>query len=203
MTNYTFPTRLGVNSITLRMASQNAISQSPFTFKQQVLQYPGRRWEADITLPRMRHDDARVWIAWLAKLDGALNTFTMGDPKGYVPQGHAGGTPLVAGAGQTGSSLDVDGCDPDRGWWLRAGDYIQLGSGADARLYMVTEDVDSDASGAATLSLWPAIPTAPADNTPVVVTNAVGAFRLATNVSTWSIDEASFYGIQFSAVSVV
>lgn len=203
MTNYALPSHTGIRSVVFRMASQNAITASPFTFKQQVLQHPGRRWEVDVALPPMKHADARIWIAWLAQLDGTYNTFTIGDPLGATPQGSAGGTPLVAGASQTGASLNIDGCTLSQTGWLKAGDYIQLGTGGDARLYMVTADVNSSGTGTATLPIWPSITTAPADNASVVVSSTVGAFRLTSNISTWSADEASIYGISFSGVGIV
>ena len=203
MTNYVMPSHTGIRSVVFRMASQNAITASPFTFKQQVLQHPGRRWEVDITLPPMRNASARIWIAWLAQLDGSLNTFTMGDPRAPTPQGSAGGAPKVKGANQTGASLNIDGCTASQTGWLKAGDYIQIGTGADARLHMITSDVNSDSSGDATLPLWPKITTAPANDASVVVSNAVGAFRLASNVSTWSSDELALYGISFSGLAVI
>lgn len=203
MTNYTIPNQNHVQSAVLRMASQNFTTGSPFTFQQQIINHAGRRWEIDVTLKPMRHSDARTWLAWLAKLDGSLNTFTMSDPLGCNPQGSAGGTPLVAGASQTGSSLNVDGCTTSTTDWLKAGDYIQLGTGADARLHMATDDVDTDGTGAATINIWPPLTSSPADNASVIVSNAVGAFRLSSNVSTWSIDKASVYGINFSGVQVI
>ena len=203
MTNYALPSHTGIRSVVFRMSSQNFSTSSPFTYQQQVINHAGRRWEVDVTLPPMKHADARIWLAWLAKLDGSLNTFTIGDPLGCVPQGEAGGTPLVAGASQTGSSLDVDGCTLSQTGWLKAGDYIQIGTGADARLYMVTDDVDTDGAGAATINVWPAINIAPADNAAIVVSSTVGAFRLAASISTWSVDEAAIYGISFSGVGLV
>lgn len=203
MTNYALPSHTGIRSVTFRMVSANSITQSPFTFKQQVLQNPGRRWEVDITIPPTRlAENARPWLAWLAKLDGSLHTFNLGDPLGASPRGAGGGTPLVNGASQTGSSLVVDGCPVSEIGWLLEGDYIQLGSGVDARLYMVTSDVDTNGTGDAAIEVWPEIETAPSDNDPVVITNTVGTFRLASNVSTWSANEASVYGIQFSGVGV-
>lgn len=204
MTHYALPSHTGIRSVTFRMVSANSITQSPFTFKQQVLEHPGRRWDVDVTIPPTRiAENARPWLAWLAKLDGSLNTFSLGDPLGATPRGVGGGTPLVNGAGQTGASLNVDGGPVSTTGWLLEGDYVQLGTGSDARLYMVTGDVDTDAGGAATLPLWPSITSAPSDNAAVTISNTVGAFRLASNVSTWSANEASVYGIQFSGVGVV
>ena len=202
MTNYALPTVTAPRTISIRQSNKVRLTGSPFTFAQQVLSYDGQRWEADVTLPPMKHSSAREWIAFLAKLRGPTHTFTMGDMF-CNPQGEAGGTPLVAGASQTGATLNVDGCTVSQTDWLKAGDYIQLGTGADARLHMVTADADTDGSGAVTLDLWPNIRIAPADNASVEVTNPVGAWRLSSSTMGWDINEAAIYGLTFSAVSVV
>ena len=203
MTHYDMPSQAHIQSITLRMASQNFATQSPFTFQTQVLNHPGRRWEADVSLRPRRHADARLWLSWLAKLDGQLNTFTMGDPLGCAPQGEAGGTPRVNGGSQTGSSLIIDGATTSQTDWLKAGDYIQIFEDADARLYMVTDDVDTDGPGNAPLNIRPPLFEPPTNKRLVITSNTVGAFRLAGNVSTWNVNEAAIYGIQFSAVSLI
>jgi len=127
----------------------------------------------------------------------------MGDPLCATPQGNIGGTPRVNGGSQTGETLNIDGCTADVTDWLKAGDYIQLGAAGTANLHKVLEDVNTNGSGEATLSLWPHIRTAPADNATVTVTNAVGRFRLASNETAWSINEASIYGISFSAMEAI
>ena len=203
MTNYALPTVTGIRSIAIRQSNKVRLTGSPFTFAQQVLSYDGQRWEADVTLPPMKHTAAREWIAFLSQLHGPTHTFTMGDPLGATAAGEAGGTPLVAGASQTGATLNVDGCTVSQTDWLKAGDYIQLGTGASARLHMVTADVDTDGSGAATLTMWPDINTAPSDNDSVIVSSPVGAWRLASSNIGWDVNEASIYGLTFSAVSVV
>lgn len=97
----------------------------------------------------------------------------------------------------------MDGCPLSQTDWLKAGDYIQLGTGGDARLFMVTDDVDSNGSGEATINIWPDINVAYADNTSVVVSNTVGAFRLTQDRITFDTDNNSFTRVSFSAVSVV
>jgi hypothetical protein len=123
-------------------------------------------------------------------------------PTTYQPI-FAGYGPFVNGAGQTGSSLVIDGASPDETGYLLPGDYIQLGSGATATLHKVLTQVDTNSSGQATVDIWPSIRTAPADNAAVVVSNTVGRWRLSSNESSWSINEASIYGISFSAMEAV
>jgi hypothetical protein len=195
----TMPSHTGVASITLRAVNQTAISASPFTYSQQVFNHAGKRWEAEVQLPRMKREDAEQWVAWLLSLKGQLGTFELGDPNGGTARGALGGSPVVAGSLQTGGSLDIDGCSASVTGWLKAGDYVQVGT----QLYKVLQDVDTNASGEATLELWPNIRTAPSDNTPVVTNNPVGRFRLNSGSQDWSIDTASTYGITFAAVEAI
>lgn len=185
----------------VRLVANNivGVSQSPFTAVQQVYKYTGQFWEADITLPPMKREQAEYWISFLLKLNGSYGTFLLGDPNGQTARGVATGTPLVNGASQTGNELITDGWTTSTTGILKAGDYIQLGSGATAKLYKVLDDVNSDSSGNATLTLFPDLRTSPSDNATITVANPKGVFRLNTSATSWDINEASIYGITFGA----
>lgn len=201
MTTYpiSFLSHTGVRSVELRAINAVIYEMSPFTFAGQAQASSGQMWQADVTLPPMKREDAEKWIAWLVSLRGQFGTFNMGDPSAATPRGVATGTPRVNGASQTGEDLNIDGCTANVTGWLKAGDYIQLGTAGTATLHKVLADVNTNASGETTLSLWPHIRSAPADNATVVVSDTVGRFRLASNESSWSVNEASIYGITFSA----
>jgi hypothetical protein len=174
------------------------ISQSSFTAAQQVYKYPGQFWEADVTLPPMKRADAEYWISFLMKLNGPFGTFLLGDPNGGTARGVATGTPVVNGGSQTGNELITDGWTAGQTGILKAGDYIQLGSGATAKLYKVLDDVNSDGSGNATLTIWPSLRSSPSNNATITVSNPKGVFRL-TVAPYWDINEAAIYGITFGA----
>lgn len=197
------PTAAGIRSIELRAINAVAYSRSPFTFAGQAFAYAGQMWQADVTLPPMLRADAEQWVAWLVSLRGQLGTFLLGDPAAATPRGVATGTPLIKGASQTGGTILIDGATPSVTGWLKAGDYVQLGSSVTARLHKVLVDANSDASGNVTLELWPHVRTAPADNAAVTVSDAKGLFRLSSNEQAWSINEAAQYGVSFSAMEVV
>ena len=199
----TFPSHTGIANVVLRQVTASKLTESPFTFKQQAIVHTGQRWEAEVSLPPMKHADARQWISWLSSLRGTRGTFLMGDPLGAVPQGSAGGIPLVNGANQTGGSLVIDGATVSQVGWLKAGDYIQLGSGANLSYHMVLADADSDVSGNVTLDLWPDVRIAPADNTALTVASAVGQWRLSSNEMMWDVNNASIYGINFTAIEAI
>lgn len=193
------PTTSGIMRVRLVANDVVGVSQSPFTAVQQVYRYSGQFWEADITLPPMKRADAEYWISFLLKLNGPYGTFLMGDPNGATARGVATGTPLVNGAGQTGNELVTDGWTTSTTGILKAGDYIQLGTGATSRLYKVLDDVNSDGSGNATLTVWPDLRSAPADNAAITVSNTKTTFRLNSAQTSWDINEATIYGLTFGA----
>lgn len=219
-----FPDYTGITHITLRQVSAAKLTESPFTFKQQSIVHTGQRWEADVSLPPMKAEDAKKWIAWLSSLRGTRGTFLMGDPTGATAAGSLptllptlildfvngayntitdGVYAYVNGSNQTGGSLNISTSAISTTGFLLAGDYIQLGSGSTTSLHLVLQDVDTDSAGDATLELWPDVRTAPVDEATVTVTNPQGLWRLSTNQFMWDINSASTFGIMFTAVEAV
>lgn len=197
------PNEIGIASIELSVTNAVAVSRSPFTFSQQVHSYAGQMWSASISVPPLRKEYIEPWVAFLVSLKGQAGTFLLGDPNNVTPRGVATGTPLVKGADQTGETLEIDGATISTTGWLKAGDYIQLGVSASATLHKVLVDADSDTSGNVTLEIWPGIRTAPADDAAVTVNDCKGVFRLSSNQQSWSINEASAYGLQFDAMEAI
>ena len=135
----------GISRVRLVARSVVAVSESPFSYSQQVYKHQGQRWEADITLAPMKRDAAEYWTSFMLRLRGQYGTFLLGDPNGATPRGAAAstpGTPVVDGASQTGETLNITGAPASTTGYLKAGDYIQLGSSATAKLYKVLEDAE-------------------------------------------------------------
>lgn len=198
----TFPS-IGIKSINIRARTVVGASASPFTGQQQVYKHQGQWWEMEVTMPPMKRDEAEQVAAFLLKMNGKYGTFLLGDPANTSPRGVGTGTPLVSGGSQTGDQLLTDGWTTSTTGILKAGDWIQLGTGSATRLYKVLDDVNSDASGIATLNIFPSLRQSPADNAEVVVSSPKGQWRLATNETNFSIDEASIYGITFACVEAL
>jgi hypothetical protein len=186
------PTTVGFESIQLRAFNAVATSQSPFTYKQQVISHTGQKWEASVSIPSVLRDLAEPWAAFLTALKGQRGTFLLGDPLGATPRGTVSGTVTLTGnAGDETVDVVMTGC-------LLAGDYIQLGGDSSAKLHKVLVDQ----TGSGTLEIWPALRT---DYTSanVTYTDAKGVFRLNQNVSSWQITNANSYGISFEAVEAI
>ena len=186
------PTTVGFESIQLRAFNAVATSQSPFTYKQQVIAHTGQKWEASISIPSVLRDLAEPWVAFLTALKGQRGTFLLGDPLGATPRGTVSGTVTLTGnAGDETVDVVMTGS-------LLAGDYIQLGGGSSAKLHKVLVDQ----TGSGTLEIWPALRTN-YTSANVTYTNAKGVFRLNQNVSSWQITNANSYGISFEAVEAI
>lgn len=187
----TMPTNIGIAEIELRTRNTVAISQSPFTYKQQTHSYDGQMWEADITLPPMNRDDAESWVSFLMALKGRAGTFLLYDPSAKTARGTATSAVVSGSASDSTVTVVMTGT-------LKAGDYIQLGTGSDATLHKVLIEQDGDGN----LEIWPKLRK---DRTSVSadLTSASGLFRLAANETSWSVNNASFFGISFGASEVV
>lgn len=202
----TFPSHTGIASVTWNADNRVAISESPFTYSQQVVKHAGQRWSGTYTLPVLTRAEADQWNAFLLRLDGSFGTFLAGDPNAATPRGTASssaGTPVVNGASQTGHELAIDGLPTSETGYLKAGDYIQLGSGSSAKLHKVLQDVDTNASGEATLNIWPDLRSSPSDDATVAVSNAKGVFRAVSNTTTWNIGSNGLYTLAFSFVEAL
>ena len=187
------PTTIGLESIELRAVNAVATSQSPFTYKQQTIVHGGQRWEASVSIPPVKRDLAAEWKAMLVGLKGSHGTFLLGDPDYATPRGTCSSCVVTGTVGDDAVSVVLTGT-------LKAGDYLQLGSAATAKLHQVLEDISTDG----TVNIWPALRDTYTSSTGTAnLASPKGVFRLAQSVTSWSIDSASTYGIKFEAVEVI
>jgi hypothetical protein len=195
-----FPTSFGFSTFTIGLDHAISVSESEFTFEQQVQEHDGTAWEISGSLELLNREQAEEYNAFLAALSGRKGTFTVTPAGSGTARGVATGTPLVKGAGQTGQSLDTDGWTTGVTGILKVGDFFQLGSGSTATLHrVIIADVNSDGSGNATIEFAPKIVTAPADNAVITVSNPVGVFRMKDNLLSVEIRPPNTHSVRFSA----
>ena len=148
-------------------------------------------WGASVTIPSVHRDKAAEWKAMLVGLKGPTGTFLLGDPDYATPRGDVSSCVVTGTVGEETISVVMTGT-------LKAGDYIQLGSGSASRLHTVLLDKTGDGE----LEIWPALrsnyTSATAD-----LSSPKGVFRLSSNRTSWSINNASVYGISFEAIEVL
>ena len=150
----------------------------------------------------MLKDKASILLGFLLQLRGRRGTFKIGDQDRKTIQGVATGTIRVNGASQTGNQVALDGFANSTSNVFKAGDYITIGS----YLYMVTEDVTSNASGEADVKIEPALRQGIetiADDATVTYSNTTTVMRLDSNETGWDTDQVSKYGISLSATEAL
>lgn len=177
-----FPTTVGIQSMTMRLRSATAMTESVFTYDQQVFSHHGVRWEAEVTLPPMTRTQAKEYEGFFAGLRGMKETFTMGNPLHNVSV-----------TGSVTGSQNATVLTEDLSGSFVVGDYFSLSD----TLYIITEITNST-----TINIMP-----PLRNT---VTNAtadfsypLGTWRLASNEIGWNINEASIYGFSFACIEAI
>ena len=192
MAHITLPTSIGYESIVLRALQASLTSQSPFTFKQQVIRFTGDRWEASVTIPPVSRELAEPWVAFLLRCKGPTNTFNLGDPTATTNLGDIAGMTITGTAGA--DSVTVGATSGT----IKAGDYFQVGTNENSKLYKAL----NDAGNTDTLDIFPRL-RANATTASVSTTAPVGTFRLSTGMQEWEITSPTIYGISFDCTEVV
>ena len=167
MSLITMPLQL-LGEITRReLISATGRSGSPFTGAEQVQDWGGEWWEYDIVFGKHLGREGKKMSAFFAQVGGGKNTFLLRD---WSIDQVISGTPVVAGAGQTGNALATTGWAANT-TVLQYGDFFALGTLDQTRLYHLTGDVVSNGAGAATLNFVPQLRSSPG-NAQAVVVNA-------------------------------
>jgi hypothetical protein len=130
----------------------------------------GRAWEEFFNFKF--DEDGKEFVAQLNNYWNRATSLDVVHQSFLTTLGAGGGTPLVNGASQTGSSIITDGW-PDSTVVLKAGDLVQFAS--ITLVYDVTADVTSDGSGNATIPISPNIFSggSPANNAAITITASV------------------------------
>ena len=170
-----------VQSLERRLVTATAVSASPFTGTEEVLDWGGEWWDYAIEMARLTGRDGRRLSAFIAALGGPRGRFLFRDPT--IRQPGSALAPHVLGGFQTGGMLITAGWPPFTSPLL-AGDFFSLGSDAQTRLHQLTEDVETDESGVATLAFVPRLRSAPVDGTPLEIAAPALVLRLTAPVPT-------------------
>ena len=191
------PATPGIKTARFGLMSNTLKHVSPLNGATSTQEFPGAKWLVTYTLPPMVRADAAAWQAFFTQLRGQSGRFFGFDPSAKTPRGVATGTPIVNGAGQTGTSLITSGWTISITGILKAGDYFQVGN----ELKQITQDINSSGAGAATLVFEPPLRNAPSNGASIITTNPTCIMMLnSDDMAAWDIDEALHYGMTFSAI---
>ena len=198
MAIYNFPS-ITPTSQTFELVTNTRQFQSPVSGAIQTLSRKGSFWKTRMTFRNLSGDERAELQAFIAKMDGQVHRMRLED-YGYVRRGSATSPQnvLVDGAGQTGTTLNMDGATPNVSDFFKAGDYLSFNN----ELHMVTADADSDSSGDITVSVSPPIRKATTNNDSVSIFSPFGVFMM-TNTPRWNTESTYISSITIEAIEDV
>jgi hypothetical protein len=152
----------------------------------------GSRFRISVTLPPLRLKDGRKWVARLVR--GRSEGVRLPYPLlGFDPG--APGTVRINGAGQTGTSLIVDGATPQ--YVFREGQPFSIETGGKHHLYLVATETIANSSGQATLPITPMLRRAHADNDLCHFGKPMIEGFVMGDEMTWGLMVGNFMSVQF------
>jgi hypothetical protein len=171
------PATLKTAKATITPRRAQATQTNPFTFETTVYDWGGFAWSFQVEIAPIPYRFGGAELnGFVDSLRGRVGTFNWSPPGADAPRGNVpGGSLLVSGAGQVGTSLTLSGALP---WALAAGDWLSIGTVSAARLYRVTVGVASGTGNVGTVEIMPRLRTSPANGASVAIAGAIGCFRL-------------------------
>jgi len=179
-----------IEKITMRHINSVAVTQSPFNYKQQVQDYGGVRWEAEVTIRPLTHTEAKTFNAFISSCKGSLGTFKMGNPLDVKTVDNA--TAVFQSAHSEGdNAINVSFTGSAR---ILVGEYISIAN----HLHLVLNR--TAVGGGESLDIIPPLRQSAVTGQTVVTDEPVGLWRLASNQTEWNVSKNLHYSFTFSCV---
>jgi hypothetical protein len=184
--------------------SSNRPNNTAYTLsgKRSVKQFAAQYFSFSVQLPPMNQSDFQAFYAFLMKQKGSFESFTFEYPLDNLGADKAETDILVNGALSIGSTtIAMDGFNASTTGVLKAGDLIKFAN--DTKIYMVTADADSNASGQADISIEPPLQNAVVDDEVVTVNKPSFKVSLTQDDLLYSTDASGFFTLSFDVREVL
>lgn len=153
----------------------------------------GDRFGVRVRYAPMPYTDAMAWFAAMAKANSDTVLLPIVQPDFTIG---ATGTPLVNGAAQAGTSLNIDGLTA--GYAAKAGQFFSHVGASYRYLYMLTADKTATGGGvAAATPIWPMIQSSPADNAVLEFAAPILEGWIQDDMTSWTVNRIMAEGIAF------
>lgn len=177
--------------MTPRLVSARNEMSAAFGGNVQRFNRMGSRHAIDVVMPLMPYEEAQDWSA----IDAEDDTVVMNIPQPGLDTG-APGVPLVAGAGQTGTTLNLDGLTPY--YVLRRRQWLSIITGGTRYAYRVKTEVAANGSGVVAVVLTTMLRTSPADNDVVEIGEPKIEGFATVPEGAWETDTGGLVGLSFT-----
>lgn len=165
-------------SCVFRLVPNSKINVSKANNASEVFDLEGAYWEAEIEIRNIRDENALELEGFLAAQRGSVGKFLVYDFR--REQLDRDFIAYVDGDNQDGNLLNITGLTPNA-LIAKSGERFQLADNENTELKMLTQDVESDANGNASIEFQSPIRKIPSSNTPLYFKQPKGLFRLANN----------------------
>ena len=188
----TFPSSPAFNSLNISSVQPTFVSRS-ISGRRQSRQIGGQYFRMRASFPPMTRAEFAPIYAFVMKQRGRYESFTLIPPVLNAGLGSPAGTPLVNGASQTGRTIVTDGWSASI-TIFKAGDYLKFAN--HDKVYTVTADATSDGSGDSTISIEPALITAPADDSAVTYTSVPFTVALRSGIQEFDTGTSGLFSFE-------
>lgn len=196
----TFPSSPTATDIKVGSFSPTLVSTT-HSLKRQVRRRGGHRWQIDVNFPTMLREDFMPIYAFCISQRGQFESFLYVPPIVGTRQVTTGGDGVVNGAHSAGDNTIVtDGWDVSE-TCLKAGDFLKFSG--HSKVYMITSDLTSDASGNATMTIEPPLMADLADDETITVDNVPFTMMLTSDVQEYSAGMPKIYNFSVSMIEVI
>lgn len=169
----------GPSGFDWRLLSSSSNFSSPLSGRDQSQFFGGGKWQAKVDYAVLSEADTRLLSAFIAQMRGRSGRCYLGPLHAPSPLGSAGGSPIVNGANQLGVSLVTTGWPLNVNGVLLPGDFFQVETSRGQQVLMVTQPVNTDGAGNATISFKPNLRSAAQTGTPIQTNGAQCVMMLA------------------------
>jgi len=183
-------------------SQQNTIVTTTASGRRQARQIDGQRFKLTLRFPVMTRAEFAPIIAFIMKQRSQLESFTYTPATMEDTLGSASTTISTNGAVSAGATTaSVDGMTVSTNGILKAGDFFRFTG--QTKVYMAVSDLNSNASGAGTLTFEPPLRTAVSDNTVIIYNNVDFTVGLTSDIQEFNIGTSLYYQYEVDLIEVL
>jgi len=183
-------------------SQQNTIVTTTASGRRQARQIDGQRFKLTLRFPVMTRAEFAPIIAFIMKQRSQLESFTYTPATMEDTLGSASTTISVNGAVSAGATTaSVDGMTVSTNGILKAGDFFRFTG--QSKVYMAVSDLNSNGSGAGTLTFEPPLRTAVSDNVVIIYNNVDFTVGLTSDIQEFNIGTSLYYQYEVDLIEVL
>jgi len=197
----TFPSSPAPRDVAIS-SNQNTIVTTTASGRRQARQIDGQRFRLRIRFPVMTRAEFAPINAFIMKQRSQMESFQYVPPTIDDSLGVASGVISVNGAVSAGAtSCSIDGMANSTSGVFKAGDYFRF-TGQN-KVYMVVADVNSNGSGAGTLTFEPPLRANVADNAVLIYSNVDFTVGLTGDIQEFTIGTENYFQYEVDLIEVL